>query len=318
MSLNHKTIVTGEAESDALSSVPTPVRSSRAQTGHFASLKCIFSVDVEDWFHILDVPSAPPLAKWDSLPSRVEKNFMGLLDLFREKNALVTCFFLGWVARQYPHLVREAASRGHEIASHGYSHELVYRLKPQEFLKDAIESKRILEDLIGKSVRGYRSSGFSVTEDTPWFFEMLVEAGYRYDSSVFPVRRGHGGFKTAPLAPYLVPGCRSSLIEFPITVEKVLGMPMCFFGGGYLRLFPYGLIRRMTYRVLSEGRPVVFYVHPREIDPEHPRLPMGALRKFKSYVNLASTEGKIRRLTSEFEITTFETLIRENPEAFKN
>ena len=283
-----------------------------------ATAKCIFSVDVEDWFHILDIPATPPLSQWDSLPSLVEKNFRKLLDIFAEKDVRVTCFFLGWVAEKFPHLVKEAALQGHEIASHGYAHRLVYELTPQEFLEDALRAKNLLEDLTGRSVFGYRSSGFSVTERTPWFFDMLVEAGYRYDSSIFPAPREHGGLVGARLAPYRVRDTEGSLIEFPLTVRRVFGKPICFFGGGYLRLFPYFLIRRMTSRVLKEGRPVIFYVHPREIDPEHPRLPMGAVRRFKSYVNLDTTANKVRRLISKFEVTTFDCFLRENPEAFRN
>lgn len=281
-------------------------------------MKCIFSVDVEDWFHILDLPSSPPMSEWDSLPSRVEKNFMRLLDIFGEKGAHVTCFFLGWVARKFPHLVRDAQARGHEIASHGYSHQLVYQMSPQDFLEDATKSKMLLEDITGCPILGYRSSGFSVTEKTPWFFDLLMKAGYRYDSSVFPAPRGHGGLSGARFAPYSVTGSHGTLVEFPITITKVLGWTLCFFGGGYLRLFPYSVIRKMTRKVLAERRPVVFYVHPREIDPRHPRLPMGAIRRFKSYVNLETTARKICRLCAEFEITTFESFIRENSEALRN
>lgn len=272
-------------------------------------MQCIFTVDVEDWFHILDVPSTPPLSQWGSLPSRVEKNFMRLMDIFAEKDARVTCFFLGWVAEKFPHLVREAEARGHEIASHGYAHRLVYEMSREEFLADATKSRKLLEDVSGGAVLGYRSSGFSVTEKTPWFFDALMEAGYRYDSSVFPARREHGGLEGASLAPYRLNGGSRELIEFPITVTRIFGRPVCFFGGGYLRLFPYFLIRRMTRRVLAEGRPVVFYVHPREIDPEHPRLPMGWVRGFKSYVNLHTTEEKLRRLMREFEPASFRSFM---------
>ncbi|MBZ5516292.1 MAG: DUF3473 domain-containing protein [Acidobacteriia bacterium] len=292
--------------------------SSPASARRGAAAKCIFSVDVEDWFHILDVPSTPPMAQWDALPSRVERNFLKLLDIFAEKDVRVTCFFLGWVAQKFPSLVREACRRGHEIASHGYAHRLVYEMTAQEFFEDVSRSKHLLEDLSALPVFGYRCSGFSVTERTPWFFDRLTEAGYRYDSSVFPAPRGHGGLAGAAYAPYSVTGTANGLIEFPLTVKKVFGRPVCFFGGGYLRLFPYFLIRRMTSEVLQEGRPVIFYVHPREIDPKHPRLPMGAARRFKSYINLASTEDKVRRLASEFETTTFATFIRENAGAFGN
>ena len=165
----------------------------------------------------------------------------------------MTCFFLGWVAKISPPGPRGKVARGHEIASHGYSHELVYQLTPGQFLDDASKAKRILEDVSGSPVLGYRSSGFSVTKETPWFFEKLTEAGYRYDSSVFPAPRGHGGIATRQYAPYRVGDDCDGLIEFPITVAGVFGQPVCFFGGGYLRLFPYFLVRRMTRKVI-QGR----------------------------------------------------------------
>ena len=274
-----------------------------------AIMNCIFSVDVEDWFHILFVPKLPRLEEWDSLPSSLEKNFKMLLDLFDEHGAKITCFFLGWVGRRFPHLIREAEKRGHEVASHGFAHRLIYEMSEREFFEDALSSKKILEDLTGNPVLGYRASGFSVTEKTPWFFERLIEAGYRYDSSVFPARRQHGGLKTDNFAPHTIEQNGGRILEFPITVSKVLGRPVCFFGGGYLRLFPYLLIHRMSKQVLSEDRPVIFYVHPREIDPGHPRLPMNFRRRFKSYVNLNTTEGKIRKILTDFKVTTFKNFI---------
>jgi polysaccharide deacetylase family protein (PEP-CTERM system associated) len=273
-------------------------------------MKCIFSVDVEDWFHILDVPSAPDLSTWDSLASRVENNFVRLLEIFDEKRVHVTCFFLGWVASRFPHLVMEADRRGHEVASHGYAHRLVYEMTPEGFYEDALTSKKIIEDILGHPIWGYRCSGFSVTDRTPWFFAKLIEAGYRYDSSVFPASRSHGGLRNGHYAPYWVGSSSDGLIEFPITVTKLLGTSMGLFGGGYLRLFPYAMIENMARKILREGRPVIFDVHPREIDPGHPRLPMNLGRKFKSYVNLNTTEPKIRRLLGDFEITTFQSFIQ--------
>lgn len=269
----------------------------------------VLSVDVEDWFHILDIPGGPPLSEWDGLPSRVEENFLRLLDLFARHRSTVTCFFLGWVAERFPHLVREAAARGHEIASHGYTHRLVYEMSRDEFHEDAVRSRKVLEDLAGTQVVGYRSAGFSATQRTPWFFEVLAEAGYRYDSSVFPAARGHGGMESASRRPHRTGEDGAGIFEFPITVADFFGKPLCFFGGGYLRLFPYWLIRRMSHRVLGEGRPVLFYIHPREVDPSHPRLPMSAPRRFKTYVNLGSTEQKLERILSEFPVTTFRALL---------
>lgn len=272
----------------------------------------IFSVDVEDWFHILDLPTTPKLDEWAKLPSHVEKNFLRLLDLFSEVNVRVTCFFLGWVAEQFPWLVREAVNRGHEIASHGYAHRLVYSFQPREFRDDALRARKILEDVIGFPILGYRSAGFSVTERSPWFFDELLAAGYRYDSSVFPANRSHGGLASAERAPYRLALANGTLVEVPISISELAGKSLCFFGGGYLRLFPYPLIKRMTKRVLGEGRPVVFYIHPREIEPKHPRLPMGAVRRFKSYINLHTTEPKIRQILQQFPITTFADYLREH------
>ena len=268
----------------------------------------IFSVDVEDWFHILDVPSAPPISEWANLPSRVEKNFSKLLEIFAEHGVQVTCFVLGWVGERFPHLVQEAAARGHEIASHGYGHRLVYQQSRQDFYDDVRRARLLLEDVAGVPVLGYRAPGFSTTTDTPWFFDALAEAGYQYDSSVFPAPRTHGGIRDARRDPYRVNGSHG-IVELPISVVDFMGSPMCFFGGGYLRLFPYWLIRKKANEVLAQGRPVVFYIHPREIDPDHPRLPMSRSRTFKSYVNLDSTEAKLRRVLQDFPVTTFQHAI---------
>lgn len=271
----------------------------------------VFTVDVEDWFHILDLPSTPDLEQWRQLPSLVEANFRRLLQLFSEADVRVTCFFLGWVGERFPHLVREAAEAGHEIASHGYAHRLVYSFQPHEFREDSIRARKILEDAAGVAVLGYRSAGFSVTSRCPWFFDELAAAGYRYDSSVFPAAHGHGGMQRAEMAPYRVSTSHGMIVEFPITVASLAGKRVCFFGGGYLRLFPYPVIQRMSHKVLQEGRPILFYIHPREIDPDHPRLSMGLLRRFKSYVNLGTTELKIRRLLREFPMTTVAAYLRE-------
>lgn len=277
-------------------------------------MNSIFSVDVEDWFHILDIASVPPIEQWKQMPSRVEKNFMVLLDIFSEKKVNVTCFFLGWVAEMFPHLVREAYHRGHEIASHGYAHKLVYEITQREFLDDTLRSRDLLENIIGAQIHGYRSAGFSVTAEVPWYFESLANAGFKYDSSIFPAARGHGGMRNGHYAPYKLSTESGVIIEFPITVASILGKPMCFFGGGYLRLFPYWLVRRMAKKVQKEGRTVNYYIHPRDIDPNQPRLPMNVKRKFKSYVNLKTTKHKVDRILTENCIWTFKQFIDDNEE----
>ncbi len=268
--------------------------------------QCIFSVDVEDWFHILDLRTTPDIASWSILPSRVERNFLRLLDLFSDSCGghprQITCFFLGWIAERFPHLVREAVDRGHEIASHGYAHRLAYTMTRSDFREDVQRSKLLLEDISGTRVLGYRAPGFSSTKAIPWFFDELCATGYLYDSSVFPARRAHGGNPNSPLAPHYVAG--GSLIELPATVAEMGPARMCFFGGGYLRLFPYRLIRQMSRRVLASGAPVMFYIHPREIDPHHPRIPMPFARRMKSYINLHTTQEKICNVIRDFSVTS--------------
>lgn len=272
-------------------------------------MKCIFSVDVEDWFHILGLPSTPRLSEWDKLPSHVEKNFLELLDIFNKKNIRVSCFFLGWVAEKFPNLVKEAIAGGHEIASHGYAHQLVYDLTEESFFLDAVKSKEILENITGKAVLGYRASGFSITKRSNWYYDKLIESGYLYDSSVFPASREHGGLKTGSSVPHILRKDNGKIIEFPITTVNILGKRICFFGGGYLRLFPYFLVRKSAVAILKQNRPVIFYIHPREIDPTHPRLPMNLKRRFKSYINLKSTKKKIEKLLEDFQFTTFANII---------
>lgn len=268
--------------------------------------QCIFSVDVEDWFHILDLRTTPNIASWSTLPSRVEGNFLRLLDLFSDSCSghprQITCFFLGWIAERFPHLVREALARGHEIASHGYTHRLAYTMTRSDFREDVQRSKLLLEDISGTRVLGYRAPGFSSTKAIPWFFDELCASGYLYDSSVFPARRAHGGNPDSPLGPHYV--AEGSLIELPATVAELGPARMCFFGGGYLRLFPYRLIRQMSRRVLASGAPVMFYIHPREIDPYHPRIPMPFARRMKSYINLHTTQEKICSVMRDFPITS--------------
>lgn len=266
----------------------------------------IFSIDVEDWFNLSGTGLEPPPSEWDRLESRVERNFHELLELLAEGRATATCFFLGYFAQRFPHLVRDALAAGHEIASHGYFHRLVYELSPGAFYEDALATRKLLEDISGGAVRGFRAPAFSVTGRTPWFFDKLAEAGYQYDSSVFPAPHQTGGLSGGRFEPHRIATSAGAVAEFPITAVRVLGRPMCFFGGGYLRLFPYPLIRSMSRRALNEGRPVIFYVHPREIDPGHPRLPLSRRRQFTCYVNLRSTRAKIRRILRDFNVASFD------------
>lgn len=271
-----------------------------------AVLQSIFSIDVEDWFNLSGTGLEPPPSQWDRLESRVERNFRGLLELLADGGGTATCFFIGYFAKRFPHLVREAVAAGHEIASHSYFHRLVYEMSAADFHRDALDSRKLLEDIAGRPVGGFRAPAFSVTERTPWFFDKLAEAGYRYDSSVFPAHHQTGGLATSRYEPHSVETAAGPIREFPITVVPTLGTPICFFGGGYLRLFPYRVIRAMGHRALKQGRPIVFYVHPREIDPDHPRMALSRRRKFTCYVNLHTTRPKIERILRDFTVSSFE------------
>ncbi|MGO9336612.1 MAG: XrtA system polysaccharide deacetylase [Terracidiphilus sp.] len=268
----------------------------------------VFTIDVEDWFHILDVAGTPDIAAWDSLPPRVEPNFRALLDLLDSFHVKATCFVLGWVAKRFPGLVREAAERGHDIASHGYGHQIVRGLSRAHFREDIRTAKAVIEDAIGLPVHGYRTPGFSITWETPWAFDEIIRAGYTFDSSVFPTSHGHGGVPGSPRHPYIIHSAAGSLVEYPVSVADTPFGPRCCFGGGYLRLTPLWLMQAMAKRVRGEGRGVIWYIHPREIDPAHPQLQMSFKRRFKSYVNLRGTAAKLRAILQEGRFATLSEL----------
>lgn len=261
---------------------------------------CILTIDVEDWFHILEHRRVPDRHRWDALPSRVERNFGRLLDLLDQHQSKSTCFFLGWVARRFPHLVKEATRRGHDVASHGMDHRRPIEMTRTELELDMRSSKAMLEDISGRKVEGYRAAGFALPQDTDVFFELLAQCGYRYDSSIFPARHRHGGHPDWDLAPRTMVTPSGPVKEFPISVWPVLGWRLCLFGGGYFRVAPMALVRRGAHSVLNSGRPLVLYLHPREIDPEQPRLPLGFTRSLRAYVNLHRTEPKLGELLKEF------------------
>ncbi len=263
-------------------------------------MSCVLTIDVEEWYHILDARGAPRPSEWAGLESRVERNVERLLALLADAEARATFFWLGWVAERHPALVRRCRDAGHEIASHGYGHVLACRAGPEGFREDVVRAKRLLEDLVGAEVAGFRAAGFGITREAPWAFELIRAAGHAYDSSVFPAAHGHGGMPSARLGPHVRATRAGPLVECPVSATEVLGRRISVFGGGYLRLAPTGLVRWGAARVRDAGRPLILYLHPREIDPDHPRLPLGPWRRFKCYVNLAGTEAKLRRLLAAY------------------
>ena len=268
-----------------------------------------FTVDVEEWFHVLDTDLAPAPATWNEQTVRVDRNTRVLLDQLDAAGVRGTFFTLGWIGERHPDLVREVARRGHEVACHGHEHVLAFRVGQKAFREDARRAKRVLEDVVGTEVAGYRAGGFSITPETPWAFDELAEAGFRYDSSVFPARRGHGGFPGGLQVPHriLTPG-GGGLVEFPIAPAGIGPWQLPYSGGGYLRFFPSLLVRACARRSLARGVPVNIYVHPREVDPGQPRLPLPWKRRFMTYVNIGRGERKVKALLAAFPAARFRRL----------
>jgi polysaccharide deacetylase family protein (PEP-CTERM system associated) len=264
----------------------------------------ILTIDVEDWFHILDCPGAPRLEQWSDMTPRAHKGMERLLVMLAERNTRATFFWLGWMAERFPELVRECMEAGHEIGSHGYGHVLAYKVGRKGFQEDIQKGKQALEDLIGQPVSGFRAPGFGITGKSPWAFDVIKEVGYEYDSSVFPARRGHGGMEQSPIGPYFIYTKYGILPEIPMSVIDILGRRLSLFGGGYFRLAPRHIIRWGINKLREMNQPLVVYVHPREVDPHHPRLPLSHLRKFKSYVNLKTTMPKLNWLCTTYSFCT--------------
>jgi polysaccharide deacetylase family protein (PEP-CTERM system associated) len=263
-----------------------------------------FSCELEDWFHILDCDQVRRVESWSDLPLRADRSVGRLLELLAGAEARATFFCLGWMAERMPGLVRKIRRAGHEIGSHGYGHVLAYDVGPRAFEEDIVRAKRILEDLTGEEVYGFRSPGFCVRRDSLWVLDTVAKAGYRYDASVFPARHGHGGLEGTPPEPYLIPTACGPLVEIPASTVQFLGRRVCCFGGGHLRLAPLPVIRWGIRQLHDAGLPLIVYIHPREIDPDHPRLRLPLLRRFKCYVNLRSTLPKLKWLVAEYRFTT--------------
>ncbi|WP_374411910.1 XrtA system polysaccharide deacetylase [Novosphingobium colocasiae] len=258
------------------------------------------SVDVEDWFQVGAFETVIAKDDWPRLADRVERNCDAILALFDAGGVKGTFFTLGWVAERHPALMRRIVDAGHEIASHGWDHDRVFRLGAAAFREDLVRSRKAIEDAAGTPVTGYRAPSFSIDARTPWAFEVLAEQGYAYSSSVAPVVHDHYGWREAPrFAFHPLPG--SDLIEIPVTTALFAGRRLAAGGGGFFRVLPYGFSRWAIRQVNREGRPAVFYFHPWEIDAAQPRVDNAPLRsRIRHYTNLAVMEAKLRQLVAEF------------------
>jgi polysaccharide deacetylase family protein (PEP-CTERM system associated) len=257
------------------------------------------TVDVEDYFQVSAMAPHIDRGSWDRQPCRVERNVDRLLALFAERGAKATFFTLGWVAERYPQLVRAIVAGGHELASHGYGHLRASDQTPEQFREDIRSAKRLLEDLGGTPVVGYRAPSFSIGHSNPWAFDVLLDSGYQYSSSVYPVKHDHYGMPDAPRFPYQ---SRPGLVEIPVTTTRLFGRNLPAGGGGYFRLAPYVLSRWALRRVNRiDERPAIFYFHPWEIDPGQPRVPGASLKtRLRHYINLDKTESRLGRLLGDF------------------
>lgn len=258
------------------------------------------SVDVEDYFHVSAFRPYIRPDEWDRYPLRLERNMQRILELFAERNVRATFFWLGWAAERLPGLVRAVADAGHEVASHGFRHVRVHDQSPGEFRSDITRTKKLLEDLAGREVTGYRAASFSIDERNLWAMDELIRAGYRYSSSINPISHDHYGMREAPRFAFRFEG--RPITEIPITTVEVGGMRMPCGGGGFFRLFPYFWSSWALRRVSgAEARSAVFYFHPWEIDPDQPRVSGVDLRsRFRHYVNLGTFEAKLERLLGDF------------------
>jgi polysaccharide deacetylase family protein (PEP-CTERM system associated) len=263
------------------------------------------SVDVEDWFQVTNFEKVIDRDQWDLCESRVVPNVQRILDIFAARDVRATFFILGWIAQRHPQLVRAIHERGHEISTHGYSHVQIQEQSPEEFRDDVSRAIRILEDILGEKIIGYRAPSYSIVPTTMWAWEQLSALGIRYDSSVFPIKHDRYGVASLPRFPFTVElKDGRELVEFPLSSVRILGKNIPIAGGGYLRLYPYWFIKWAVGKINRQGHPVIFYLHPWEIDPYQPRQKVSLFKRLRHYTNIAATEAKIRALIDDFRFST--------------
>ncbi len=266
-----------------------------------AACPAVLSIDVEEYFHAEAAAPHVPRERWDSIPSRLGPCLEQILQLLHEHDLRATFFVLGCVARQLPKWVQRIAAAGHEIASHGMDHRMLTTMSSEEFRLDLHDSRKLLEDLGGQPVVGYRAPTFSIMRRTSWALDVLAECGMEYDSSIFPVRHDRYGVHDAPSGPHWATGpARVRLLELPPLTARVLGMNLPMAGGGYMRLMPVAAIGWALRRARKQGRLAMLYLHPWELDPDQPTLPMPMLTRYRHRVNLARTADKLHWLLDRF------------------
>lgn len=256
------------------------------------------TIDVEDWYHICGLTTHIPSSKWHEYESRVVEDTRKILNILTENNVVATFFVLGYIAQRYPKLIKEIDANGHEIATHGFWHNLIYQQDKETFREDLRKSINILQDITGKKIFGHRAASFSITQDSLWALEVLSDEGLRYDCSIFPINHPRYGIVGAPRFPYQI---KPGLIEFPPSTIRVLGKNFPIAGGIYFRVLPYAFIRGAIKRINKQGNPVQIYLHPWEIDPTQPRLDIPFDRRIAHYTNIRCVVDKLKALLRDFE-----------------
>jgi len=272
-----------------------------------------FTVDVEDYFQVEGFANAVDRDSWEGFRTRVGGSTSLLLEMLAQHKVRATFFVLGWVARKHPEIVRQIAASGHEVASHGMSHRLIYTQTPAEFRRETRDAKALLEDLAQTPVTGYRAATYSITRRSLWALDILCEEGFLYDSSIFPMRHDRYGIPDAEQSPHVLttPG-GARLVEFPISVLHYGGAKIPVAGGGYFRLFPYRFTRWALRKLNAQQKEFVFYVHPWEVDPEQPRIEdAAALSRFRHYLNLDRCAARLGRLLRDFEFDTMRSVLAQ-------
>ena len=280
-------------------------------------MKNALTIDVEEWFQVAIFKDIIKYEDWDKCESRIIPNICKTLNLLSKMNVKATFFVLGWVAERYPEVVKAIKEMGHEIASHGYAHKLIYEQTREEFATDVKKSIDILEEITGEKVLGYRAPSFSIVKETLWAWEVLAEMGIKYTSSVFPVKHDRYGILTVPRFPFAIKvNEKDELIEFPLSTFRMLNRNIPIAGGGYLRLYPYWFIKKGIQKINKAGKPAIIYFHPWELDCSLPRKKVNMVSRLRYYGNLTLTERKIKILLEDFEFTPVKEVLEEGKNMF--
>jgi polysaccharide deacetylase family protein (PEP-CTERM system associated) len=276
----------------------------RTTSGLQKETKNIFTVDLEDWFHFEFGGFSVPLDSWGQMESRVEAVTEQLLKVLDDHQTTATFFVLGWIAERYPKLVKNIVDLGHEVGCHTYCHHQINQIEPAVFRQDLKKAKAILEEASGQPVLGFRAPYFSINRTSEWAFEVLLEEGFLYDSSIFPAKRLIGGSPSSPNVPHIIHSKAGDLYEIPISTISMLGIRFSIFGGGYFRLLPVRLILSGIKRLNRDGIPVNFYIHPHDLDIGQPRVKMDSFSRFRRYVGVSRTTKKLDQLLGKASFCT--------------